>query len=231
VDDRRVTKALCTAALVALAACSGGFGERVHEDFHATLDAAADATVHVDNVAGTVKVDAWPKPAVEVRATKYGHDAAELRSVKIDVRREGKDVYVKTLFEGLNHGEVRYRITVPSDASLQISNVAGAVDLAAVTGDVSVETQAGAITASVGRVAGDRSIALRATTGAVDLSIAPDSSARIEATSTVGDVTSAIPGVAASRENLIGARANGLIGSGSARIRVGTTTGAISLRF
>ncbi len=226
-----MNRIVCAAAIVGLAGCSGAFGERAREDFHATIEAGAGATVHVDNIAGSVNVDAWAKPSVDVRATKYGNDAAELRSVKIDVRGEGKDVFVKTNYTGLRHGTVRYRITVPADASLDISNVAGAVNLAGTSADVTVETQAGAITADVGRVSGNRSIDLRATTGAVEVSIAPNSDASIEASSTVGDITSRIPGVAASRENLVGARASGLIGSGSGRVRVGTTTGAIALRF
>ncbi|HVR45362.1 MAG TPA: DUF4097 family beta strand repeat-containing protein [Candidatus Binatia bacterium] len=222
---------VCGAAIVALAACSGAFGERAREDFHQALDVSAGATVHVDNIAGSVKIAAWSKPIVDVRATKYGNDAPELRSVTIEVRSAGKDVFVKTNYQGLHHGTVRYRIAVPADASLDISNVAGTVDLAGTGGDVTVETQAGAITADVGRVAGNRAIDLRATTGAVELSIAPNSDASIAASSAVGDITSRIPGVAASRENLIGARASGMIGTGSGRIRVGTTTGAITLQF
>jgi len=224
----RLTSAV---ALVALAACSGAFGGRVREEFHQAIAAGAGTTVHVDNVAGSISVDAWSKPSVDVRATKYGYDAHELQSVAIEVRKEGDAVFVRTVYRGTHHGGVRYRITVPADASLAISNVAGAVDLAGTGGDVTVDTQAGAITADVGRVAGSRSIDLHATTGAVKLTLAPDSSAAIEASSTVGAVTSQIPGVPASRENLVGARAGGTIGSGSARIRVGTTTGAIALRF
>ncbi len=227
-----MNRLVAAAAIVAFTGCSGAFGERAREDFHQAIAAGAGVTVHVDNVAGSVNLDAWAKPSVDVRATKYGNDASELRSVKIEVRTEGKDVFVKTSYsEGLRHGSVRYRITVPADAALDISNIAGAVKLAGTTGDVTVQTQAGAITADVGRVSGSRSIDLRATTGAVELSIAPSSDAAIDATSTVGAVTSRIPGVAASRENLIGARASGLIGSGSGRVRIATTTGAITLRF
>ena len=109
-------RALFAAAFVALAACSGGFGDRAREEFHAAVDAGAGVTVHVDNIAGSVNVGAWPRPSVDVRATKYGRDAAELRSVKIDVRRTGGDVYVKTSYEGLNHGSVRYRLSVPDRA-------------------------------------------------------------------------------------------------------------------
>jgi hypothetical protein len=226
-----VSRILCGLALVALAACSGASGERASEEFHQSIAANSRATVHVDNVAGSVNVDSWSKPSVDVRATKFGRTPAELRSVMIDVRRDGNDVYVKTSFEGLNHGGVRYRITVPANASVQISNIAGGVAVAGVSGDVTVATQAGAITANAGRVGEDRSIDLHATTGEVHLTVAPDSSARVDASSTVGAITSRIPGVAASRENLVGARASGLIGAGSGRIRVSTTTGAITLRF
>ncbi len=200
-------------AIVTLVACSGTFGERAREEFHRTIDAAAGTTLHVDNIAGSITIDAWTKPSIDVRATKYGNDAAELRSVKIDVRSAGKDVFVRTSYEGPRRGTVRYHIAAPADASLDVSNVAGA------------------ITADVGRVSANRSIDLRATTGAVELTIAANSDASIHASSTVGAITSRIPGVIARREELVGAGASGRIGSGSGRIRVGTTTGAISLRF
>ena len=86
------------------------------------------------------------------------------------------------------------------------------------------------IAANVGRVGGDRSIDLRATTGAVTLTIAPGSSATVEANSTVGDFASDVPGMTGEREHIVGARGVGTIGSGSARIRLTTTTGAIALR-
>jgi DUF4097 and DUF4098 domain-containing protein YvlB len=130
----------------------------------------------------------------------------------------------------MQSGGVRYRISVPAAASLQISNVAGAISIAGIRGDAGVETQAGKIDAGLGRVDGNRSIDLRATTGAVVLWISPDSSANVEASSTVGAFASNLPGISESRENIVGVRASGTIGSGSARIRLTTTTGAVALR-
>jgi Toastrack DUF4097 len=216
------------AALLATG-CSG-FSERARETVHQSI-AGVPATVRVDNVAGTVRVDGSPRETVDVEATKFASDQTELRSIHVAVRKEGDDVVVATSYGGSTHGGgVRYRITVPSATAVRIGNVAGAVDVSGLSGDLSVETQAGRITADCGRVDGNRSIDLNATTGAVELTIARDSSATIDARSTVGHISSDLSEVAAQRENLVGAAATGKIGTGSARIRLTTTTGAIALR-
>jgi hypothetical protein len=222
--------ALASAALLTLAGCSGSFGDNVSEQFHRTIGTGPAPLVRVENEAGTVRVDGWSRPVVEVDATKYGHDAAELRNVTITVVRDENGVSIVTGYTGdLHGGGVRYRIFVPGGASVRIRNVAGTVDLAAVGGDVDVETQAGAITANLGRVTGSRSVDLRATTGAVSLSISPQSDARVAASSTVGAFASDVPGITQERENIVGVRGGGTIGSGSARITLTTTTGAIAL--
>ncbi|MGC1379423.1 MAG: DUF4097 family beta strand repeat-containing protein [Candidatus Baltobacteraceae bacterium] len=214
-----------------LAGCTGTFGERVREQFHQSVPVTGSPVVHVDNIAGAVRVDAWDKPAVDVQATKYGYDAAELRRVTIAIHTEGNGIFIATTYAGgARHGGVRYTISVPANSALQISNVAGLVAIGGVRGDVNVETQAGAIAADVGRVDGGRSIDLSATTGAIALSIAPGSSASVEAQSVVGAFSSDVPGLSETRDHLVGSRATGKIGAGAARIRLNTTTGAIAVR-
>lgn len=214
-----------------LQACSGALSERLHENVHRSVAAGDTPAVSVDNIAGAVRIDGWNKPVVDVRATKYGHDERELSSISIDVGRQGDAVTVATRYAGGVHGGgVRYRIAVPYGASLRVGNVAGTVDLAGVRGDLAVETQAGQITADAGVVRGNRSVDLRATTGAITLTIAPGSGARVDAQSTVGDFSSDVPGVSQERRHIVGAGGSGTIGSGSASIRLATTTGAITLR-
>lgn len=222
---------LAVGALLTLCACVGSVGERVHEEFHQAIQSGATPDVHVDNVAGTVAIEGWSKPVVDVSATKYGYDASEVRDIAIGVRREGGTVFVSTTYSGSTHsGGVRYRLLVPSGAAVQVGNVAGSVRLAGITGNANIETQAGTIDARLGRVDGDRSIDLHATTGAITLWIAADSDATLEADSTVGAFSSDVSGIEQGRQNLVGARASGKLGSGTARIRLSTTTGAISLR-
>lgn len=224
-------RTIALGAVLLLCACTGSFGERVHEQFHQSIDSGPTPTVHVDNIAGTVQIAPWSKPVVNIAATKYGYDASELRSVTISVHREGEGIFVVTTYAGTNNGGgVRYRISVPAGASVQVGNVAGSVSVGPVAGNVSVETQAGTIDARLGRVDGDRSVDLRATTGTITLRIARDSNATLDAESTVGGFSSDFSGIVQSRENVVGVRAGGKIGTGSAHIRLTTTTGAISLR-
>jgi DUF4097 and DUF4098 domain-containing protein YvlB len=225
-------RAILLLAAVVQTACTAEFGDRVREQFHQAVPTSGTPAVHVDNIAGSVRISAWAKPSVDVQATKYGSDADQLRGITIDVRGEGNGVFVTTRYSGAERrgGGVRYTISVPTGASLRITSVAGLVDVSGVSGDVTVQAQAGAITANVGKVEGERSIDLSATAGAIALSIAPGSNASVDARSIVGAFASEIPGLEQSRENLVGARASGKIGSGTARIRLSTTTGAIALR-
>jgi hypothetical protein len=224
-------RAIGSCALLALCACTGSFGERVHEQFHRAIDSGSTPIVHVDNIAGAVAIVAWAKPLVDIVATKYGYDTSELRSVTINVNRDGDGIFVVTTYAGGNHsGGVRYRISVPAGASVQVGNIAGSVTVGRVSGNVSVETQTGTIDATLGRVDGDRSIDLHATTGMVTLRIARESNATINAESTVGSFSSDAPGIVQSQENVVGVRASGKLGLGSARIQLNTTTGAIVLR-
>ena len=218
------------AALLALGACAGTFSQ-VHERFHQTIPVSGAPTVHIDSVAGQIRINAWAKPTVAVEATKYGRDAEELHTVMIDAHAEGRNIFIATKYSGNTHeGAVNYTISVPANASLEIKNVAGTVDIAGVHGDVAVATQAGTIAADLGKVHGNRSIDLSATTGTVRLSIARDSSASVEAHSTVGDFSSDFPRITKSSHNVVGVSATGKIGSGSAKIRLSTTMGAIALR-
>ncbi len=219
----------CGGVLLALAACAGG--DRVREQTHRTLSVGDRPNVSVQNVAGTVRIDAWQKPLVDVVATKYGNDIGDLRDITIDIHQEGDAVNVATRYSGGAHqGGVGYQISVPAGASVHVQNVAGAVDLAGLSGNVVVGTQAGRITAALGKVEGDRSITLGATTGAIELLIARDSSASVEVSSTVGHFSSSFPEISQSSENVVGVRAAGKVGSGSATIRLSTTVGAIELR-
>jgi DUF4097 and DUF4098 domain-containing protein YvlB len=219
----------CAGVLLTVAAC--GSGDRVREQIHRTLAVSDRPNVSLRNVAGEVRIDAWQKPLVDVEATKYGNNIDDLRNVTVDVHQEGEAVIIATRYsEGTHAGGVGYRISVPVGASVHVQNVAGAVDLAGVRGDIVVDTQAGRIGAALGKVEGDRSITLSATTGAIELSIARNSSASVEVSSTVGHFSSSFPEISQSRENIVGIRAAGNLGSGSAKVRLSTTVGAIDLR-
>lgn len=217
------------AALVALAACS--LGPEIHETLHQSIPATGTPTVHVSNVAGTMKISAWSRPGIDLLARKSAHSPAGLRNIHIDVRTQGHDVFITTHYAGADRsGGVSYTIAVPADAALDLRNVAGTITVRGVRGNVTAATQAGTIGANLGKVAQNRAVDLSATTGTVDLTIARDSDATVTAHSTVGAISSDFASVSENRSNLVGSDASGKIGSGSATIRLTTTTGAITLK-
>ncbi len=223
--------ALALSGCGALAACSGSFGDRVQEQFAQSVAAGPATAVHVNNVAGEIRIRGWHQPRVDVKATKYGNDMEDLRSIAIVVRTGAGGISISTNYTGSSHnGGVRYVISVPAAAPIDVSNIAGTVDISGARGNVTVQTQAGTIDADVGRVDGSRAIDLSATTGTIRLAVASDSSATVSSTSTVGAFSSNFPNIAETRENVVGSRAEGRIGSGSATIHLSTTTGAITLR-
>lgn len=217
------------ASLLTLSACNASFGDRVHEDVHQAFSTGATPVVHVNNVIGRVRIATWDKPSVDVKATKYASDDDYLRNITIDMHLTGNDVTIATRYTGSDQkGGVRYTITVPTNASLDIDNVAGTIDVAGVRGNVTAKSQVGTIDAKLGTVGADRTLNLDTTTGTVRLAIAGDSSARVDAHSTIGSFSTDFPTIQTSRDNL-GASASGSIGAGAGKIRLTTTTGSIDL--
>jgi len=216
---------------IVVALCACGFGSEVRQQVHQTIPAAAAPAIHLENAAGSVQIDAWSKSVIDLSATKSANTLEALRNVQIDVRTESDGIFITTKYAGASHeGGVSYVLTVPANSSLDVRNGAGSVGITGVRGSVAVTTQAGSITATLGTVAGSRSVVLGATTGSIRLFVGAGSSARVQARSSVGSVSTGFPGVSVTRENVVGATGSGKIGAGSATIRLTTTTGSIALQ-
>lgn len=212
---------------IALMACSG---TQFRETVHKSISTGAAPVVHIDNSVGEIRVTGSPSRSIDIEAVKSGMNEEAVRNIDIDVESQDNTVTIATRYHNFASGGVRYTISVPAGASLDINNSTGAVRIDGVDGDVTAATQTGEVDATVGRVTGRRSIDLTATTGALKLAIDPHSDARVEASTTVGAVSSDFDSIGSARQNVVGASASGTIGSGSASVRLTTTTGAIALR-
>jgi len=219
---------LILAILASLTACAGV--SQMREEVRRSVSTAANPSVRVENTVGGVRVTVSSKHEVDVDAIKSGSSADDLRNILVDVQSQGGTVTITTKYRNFASGGVRYAISVPAGASLNVDNATGAVNVEGVEGDVTAATQTGEIVADLGRVAGRRAVDLSATTGSVRLIIDPASDATVDARSVVGDFKSDFPGLSVDRENVVGSRASGKIGGGSASIRLNTTAGAIALR-
>ena len=212
---------------IAFVACSG---TQFRETVRRSVSTAAAPVVRIDNSVGEITVTGWQKHTIDIEAVKTGMSEEAVRNIDIDVQSQGNTVSIATKYHGFGNGGVRYTISVPAGASLDVKNTTGAIHIDDVEGDVTATAQTGEVAASLGRVAQRRAIELTATTGSVRLEIDPHSDAHVDAQTTVGDVSSDFPSIESARQNVVGATASGTIGSGSASIRLTTTTGAIALR-
>jgi hypothetical protein len=220
--------ALLLAISTALCACS--LGSEVRGSFQQSVATGAAPLVRIRNTVGEVRVTGWEKHSVDVDAIKSAHTMDELIAIHIDIASQGNTVTIETKYRGPARGGVRYDISVPAGASVDIENATGAAHVDGVSGNVTAVTQTGEVRADLGRVTGTRSVDLTATTGSVRLTIDPDSDAKVDARTSVGSFESDFPSISEQRENVVGARASGTIGRGSATIRLTATTGSISLR-
>lgn len=220
--------------LIAFAGCSGNAlsSDRVQEPFHQTASLAGIRLVSVDNTAGRVRISASSAPQIRIDAVKRGPDEASVSRIHIEVSKNGDTLAISTRYDsgGFSRGNVNYTIELPPSTAIQVSNTAGTTTITGAAGDVTASTQAGTIDVTMARVSGNQNVDLSATTGTVTLTIPKNADARVDAHSTVGGFSSDFPSVTGTREHVVGVRASGKIGSGSARITLETTTGSIDLR-
>lgn len=208
----------------------GCSGSQVHETVHNSVSVGAAPSVRIDNAVGAIHVTGWQKNTIDIKAVKDGMSIQAVRNIDIDVQTNGNDVTIATKYHGFGNGGVAYTISVPAGASLDVTNSTGEIRIDGVDGDVKAVAQTGSVDANVGRVNGQRSIDLTATTGSIRLAIGSHSDARVDARASVGDVRSDFPSIVSGRQNVVGASAAGTIGEGSGSIRLTTTTGSIALR-
>lgn len=115
------------------------------EKVNKTVDAKANGTVEISNVAGSVEVSGWSRNSVQVTGT-IGPNVTELI-----VEREGNTVVVKVKVpkrggRGINSDLI---IKVPEKSSLDIGTVSAEIEVAGVSGELSLAAVSGNITADV----------------------------------------------------------------------------------
>ena len=113
------------------------------EEVNRTLDAAADGTVHVSNIAGEVIVVGWSRSEVEVTG-ELGRSVEELI-----FERDGDKVTIKVKVPRSSGGRgiaSDLRIQVPEASSLDVGTVSADIDVSDVRGEQRLNTVSGDVT-------------------------------------------------------------------------------------
>ena len=113
----------------------------VAEEINQSMDAAADGTVSISNIAGSVEVQGWSRNQVEVSG-ELGDDVEELI-----FKRDGDEIYIKVKSRRRNSHDVDSDLVVkvPVRSSLEVHTVSADIDITEVTGEQSIESVSGDI--------------------------------------------------------------------------------------
>ncbi len=210
----RVVPVLLAAAVLMNAGCIfAAFQDstyRFKEEITKTYPLAADGTFSLENTNGIVRVTAWEKPEVEIKAVKSTAREDDLARVEIKITADPRSVSVDTIYphRPFLRAKVTYDVHVPEGVRLdRVKTTNGNIELAGrysgvragtTNGDVRLESVVGALDLSttngsiraenvLGRVKADT------TNGGINIGIR-DIKESIEAETTNGSITLRIQG-------------------------------------
>lgn len=223
-----VYAALTVLGILPLVGCSWVDGDRVSSDFHATV-ASAPATLEVDNSVGSIDIEAWDKPSIEINATKRGPSYETVNGIKISVEPNGSTLTVDTHFPAMaSNAKVEYTIHAPARTALKLVQSVGAIKSIGFTGDVQEHTSTGAIEAQMAALGGSQQLHMDVSVGAIELTLPSNTDAAITATASVGGIESAFP--LSIDKTVVGQYARGKVGNGTAVAELSVSTGGIKIQ-
>jgi DUF4097 and DUF4098 domain-containing protein YvlB len=171
------SKTMKRAALVLAAVLAGPAWVAAQTPVDQKRPAAPDASVHVENLAGSTKVTGWERPEVQVKGTVCSDCELELTG-------SDKQVHVEIQSDHVNPTAARsdLEVFVPAGASVSIEGFAASISVAGVTGSASAETVNGSIT----QTGPAKSVDLQSVNGPIDVTRA---GGRVHAEAVNGAVT------------------------------------------
>lgn len=221
----------------------------VTREFVQVYPLQSSGSLDLTNVNGTVRIEAWDKDVVEVRAVKTAAEKeSDLDRVSIDVDSKPNSLSISTRYPSEQGVEVAvdYTIHVPRRAqvahvntvngSLSVTDLESVGDLHTVNGNIQVfegsgnvhaHTTNGNVYLELKRPADAKGAVAETTNGSVMLAVPSDLPANIEARCMNGSFTSEVPVI------MEGARQprvlHGRLGSGGSPIHLGTVNGTIRI--
>jgi DUF4097 and DUF4098 domain-containing protein YvlB len=171
------SKTMKRAAFVLAAVLAGPAWVAAQTPVDQKRPAASDASVHVENLAGSTKVTGWERPEVQVKGTVCSDCELELTG-------SDKQVHVEIQSDHVNPMAAKsdLEVFVPAGASVSIEGFAASISVAGVTGSASAETVNGSIT----QTGAAKGVDLQSVNGSIDVTKA---GGRVHAEAVNGTVT------------------------------------------
>lgn len=225
------------------------------EAFSKTAAFNPTGSVVVDNVNGSVEIQAWDKNEISIAGEKSAKTDEELQRIEltIDLAPDRATVKVRLpkrggFFGGTIRASVRLKLMVPAHAVIKEANsVNGSITLAGLQGpveahtvngrivardlaaDAELHTVNGSIQAGFATVAAGQHLEFKTVNGSVAITLPADAGVAFHAGTVNGHIDCDFPlrleGGRVSQRKL-----DGTIGDGRATLRAGTVNGSIALR-
>lgn len=111
------------------------------DDIDESMGAAADGTVNISNIAGSVEVEGWSRNQVEITG-ELGDDVEDLI-----FERDGDEITIKVTTRRRNSRDIDSDLVVriPQGSSLEINTVSADIEVVNVSGEQSLESVSGDI--------------------------------------------------------------------------------------
>jgi len=145
--------------LVFLAACDMSFGHlagKASDEWTRTYQLAPGGEIRIDNTNGRVDVESVDGSTVDVRAERIAHaatdDGARELLPRIVIREDVKPDRIAIATERMSgvmigaNFEVRYHVRAPKNASIDVTNTNGGVQVSGLSGRVTARTTNGSVT-------------------------------------------------------------------------------------
>jgi len=245
------TRSTLLAGLMASLLAPAAFG--LEETFSQTYPLRSGGVFSLDNVNGSVTIEAWDRQEVSVDATITAKTQAGLDRVEVRVKPTADLVAVESHYEnsrGFNNdgAEVDYTIKVPKNAelrdvelvngSLRISGLPGKVEASTVngkivaaglSGDVDLESVNGKVEASFDQLGGRQRISIEAVNGSIELTVPKNADFDVSASTVHGGISNDF-GLEVDDGEYVGHDLKGKVGAGGARVELENVNGAIKIR-
>lgn len=239
---------LLLAGLCALAATAANARETT--TITRRLPLAADGSVALSNVNGSIEITGWDQPEVDLVAEVSAPTADDLARIHVDIGAQPARVSIETRHErkGLVsrnsiRGEVHYKLRIPAGATLRkvegvnssvtLADLRGPVCVATVNGEVratglaadaKLSTVNGGITAAYAAAPAPRRISLETVNGSCTVSLPAEAGARLEASTVNGSISCDAPLTLDSRSRH---ELRGTIGQGRDQVSLESVNGSL----
>lgn len=240
---RTLALAAVSCVLFALPAAAAQF----HDEFHKTYPAAANISVSLSNINGSVEITAWDRNEVKLDAEKTADNQEKLNEAEIRVNSSESSIHIETHYPEHNQNNpatVKYAVHVPRGARLdKIELVNGSLEIQGVTGEVNGSSVNGSVTgrgltgdATLSTVNGSvsselagnaRRVKLSSVNGHVEFAMPKDANAHLTANTVSGSISSDF-GLQI-HKGWVGSDLDTTLGSGATRIELSNVNGSIKI--